>query len=143
MSPKLPTSSECNKVKRILLVDDNKTILKALKNVTKIAIKELKLTNKLEIIKAYDGIDALALFKIDHYTSQSISYIISDHNMSMMDGCDLINLVNKYKLGRNINLYISSTDNEIIKNSNIKNVEFINKPVCKTDIKNLLSNFVI
>jgi len=147
----LKTSNESNEsnlnekasLKRILIVDDNRPILKALKTVTSIAIKDFGLTNKLEIIKAYDGLDALALFKIDHYTSQSISYIISDHNMSMMDGCDFINLVNKYKLGRNIKLYISSTDNEIIKNSNMKNVEFINKPVRKTDIKNLLSNHVV
>jgi len=130
-----------NNIKRILIVDDNKLILKALKNITSIAIKDLNLTNKLEIIQAFDGVDALALFKIDHYTSQSIKYIISDHNMSMMDGCDFIKLVNNYKLGRDIKLYISSTDNEIIKSNNIKNVEFINKPIRKSDIKNLLSNF--
>jgi len=130
-----------NNIKRILIVDDNKPILKALNNITSIAIKDLNLTNKLEIIQAYDGVDALALFKIDHYTSQSIKYIISDHNMSMMDGCDFIKLVNNYKLGRDIKLYISSTDNEIIKSNNIKNVEFINKPIRKSDIKNLLSNF--
>jgi len=129
-----------NRVKRILLVDDNKPILKALKNVTTLAIKDLNLTNKIEILKAYDGVDALALFKIDHYTSQSIKYIISDHNMSMMDGCKFIKLVNNYKLGRDIKLYISSTDNEIIKSNNIKNVEFINKPVSKSNIKNLLLN---
>jgi len=131
-----------NNIKRILIVDDNKPILKALKNVTSIAIKDLNLTNKLEIIMAYDGVDALALFKIDHYTSQSIKYIISDHNMSMMDGCDFIKLVINYKLGRDIKLYISSTDNEIIKTNNIKNVNFINKPVRKSDIKTLLSSFV-
>jgi len=133
---------ENNNIKRILIVDDNKPILKALKNVTSIAIKDLNLTNKLEIIKAYDGVDALALFKIEHYTSQSIKYIISDHNMSMMDGCLFIKLVNDYKLCRDIKLYISSTDNEIIKSNNIKNVKFINKPVRKSDIKTLLSSFV-
>ena len=132
----------CN-FKRILIVDDNKPILKALKNLIKIAIKDLKVTDKVEILKAYDGVDALALFKIDHYTSQSISYIISDHNMSMMDGRDFINLVNNYKLGRDIKLYISSTDNEIIKANKLKNVEFLNKPVRKSDLKNLLSNIIV
>jgi len=136
-------SNKNNNLKRILLVDDIKQILKALKNVTSSAIKDLKLTNKLEIIKAYDGVDALALFKIDHYTSQSISFIISDHNMSMMDGVDFIKLVSTYKLGRDIKLFISSTDNEIIKSNNIKNVEFINKPVRKTDIKDLLSKLMV
>jgi len=131
-----------NRVKRILLVDDNKPILKALKNVTTLAIKDLNLTNKIEILKAYDGVDALALFKIDHYTSQSIRFIVSDHNMSMMNGCEFIKLVDNYKLGRDIKLIISSTDNEIIKSNNIKNVEFINKPVSKSNIKNLLSKFV-
>jgi len=130
-------------VKRILLVDDNGPILKALKNITKIAIKDLKVTDKIEILQAYDGVDALSLFKIDHYTSQSISCIISDHNMSMMDGTDFINLVNNYKLGRDIKLYISSTDNEIIKANKLKNVQFINKPVRKSDIKNLLSNIIV
>jgi len=128
------------KIKRILIVDDNKPILKALKNVTTSAIKDLGLTNKIEILKAYDGVDALALFKIDHYTCQSINYIISDHNMSMMDGSDLIKLVNRYKLGRHIKLIISSTDNELLK-SNIQNVEFLNKPIRKSDIKTMLSNF--
>ena len=129
-----------NKLKRILLVDDNKIILKALKNITTSAIKDLNQTNNIQIIKAYDGVDALALFKIDHYISQSISYIISDQNMSMMDGCQFVKLVNSYKLGRDIKLYISSTDNEILKNTVIKNVEFINKPVRKTDLKLLLSS---
>jgi len=63
--------------------------------------------------------------------------------MSMMDGVDFIKLVSTYKLGRDIKLFISSTDNEIIKSNNIKNVYFINKPVRKSDIKDLLSKYMV
>ena len=119
------------KLRRILIVDDNKLILKALKNVTKAAIKELKLIDKVEIIKSYDGVDALALFKIDHYTNQSLDLIISDHNMSMMEGRDLINMISKYKLERERKLVISSTDNDILRSSDVKNIEFLNKPAKK------------
>jgi len=127
------------KLNRILIVDDNKLILKALKNVTNAAIKELKLTDKVEIIKVYDGVDALALFKIDHYTNQSLELIISDHNMSMMEGRDFLNMVNKYKLEREIKLVISSTDNEILKTLNVKEIDFLNKPAKKTDIIPLIN----
>jgi len=61
----------------------------------------------------------------------------------MMDGVDFIKLVSTYKLGRDIKLFISSTDNEIIKSNNIKNVYFINKPVRKSDIKDLLSKYMV
>jgi len=132
--------NEIRDIKRILLVDDTNPILKALKNVTLNSIKELNLTNNLEIIYAYDGVDALALFKLDHYISQSIHYIISDHNMSMMEGSEFLTLVKKYKLGRQIKLYICSTDNVILKSLNMIDVEFVNKPARKSDIKKILSS---
>ena len=108
-----------------------------MQNVSLGVIKDLELNN-IEIIKAYDGVDALALFKIDHYVSQTIDLIISDHNMSMMDGCDFVNLVERYRLGRDIKLMISSTDNEILKDRGLKFVDFLNKPASKIDIKNIL-----
>jgi len=129
---------ESTKIKRILVVDDNKLILKALKNMLRIIITEFKLNNKIEVISAYDGVDALSIFKIDHFISQSINIIITDQNMSMMEGGDLIKLVERYKQSRNIKLYISSTDNEVLKNLNIKNVEFLSKPARKSELKKII-----
>ena len=90
------------KLKRILIVDDNRFILKALKNKCRQVIKEANLQNDIEIISAYDGVDALGLFKMDFYLGQSIDYIIADYNMSMMNGGDFLKLVDKYRDGRYI-----------------------------------------
>ena len=128
--------------KRILVVDDNKLVLKSLKNLTNRILKEMEVCDRFEVVSGYDGVDALAIFKLDHYISQSISLIISDHNMSMMDGLDLIKLVEKYKEMRDIKLCLYSTDNEELKKLNLKNISFLCKPARKSELRLLLNQIV-
>lgn len=130
------------KIKRILLVDDNKLILKALKKIVNEVISDLNLSEYLQVLTAYDGVDALAIFKMDHYTSQSINLIITDHNMSMMTGGEFIKLVDRYREGRDIKLYISSTDNDTLKNNKMKNVSFLSKPARKSELSKIIEELV-
>ena len=129
-------------LKRILVVDDNKLILKALKKKCRLAIKDLDLQNKIEVISAYDGVDALGIFKIDYYIGQSIDIIIADHNMNMMNGADFLKSVDKYKEGRNIKLFMCSTDNDILKSLKIPNLEFLSKDAPKSELKTIIKEYL-
>ena len=127
------------KIRRILVVDDNKLILKALKKKCRMVLNELNLKN-VEVISAYDGVDALGIFKIDYYLGPSIDIIISDYNMNMMNGGEFLRLVDKYRDNRDIKLFICSTDNDAYKSSGLPNVEFLSKDATKSELKKLLKH---
>ena len=129
------------KLKRILVVDDSKIILKALKKKCRLALKDLNLDNEVEVISAYDGVDELSLFKIDNYLNSSISLIISDYNMNMMNGGDFLRLVDKYRHGRDIKLLMCSTDNDIYQTLKIPNLDFLSKEATKSELKMALKMF--
>jgi len=125
--------NELHKRKKVMVIDDNKIILKSLYNLTKKVIESEKLN--FEVIKAYDGVDALALFKIDKYINQSISYVISDHNMTMMNGVDLMELLKLQKKERGkLELFICSTDNDLLMSKKLDYLKFLSKPLRKSDL---------
>ena len=130
------------KLRRILLVEDTKLLLKSLKKMTNAWINDLNLTNQFEVISAYDGVDAFAIFKIDHYISQTIDCIITDQNMTMMNGLDLLKLVEKHKMGRNIQQYMCSTDNDILKNITNEQINYLSKPTNKNELKKYLNELL-
>ena len=53
----------------------------------------------------------------------------------MMNGLDMLNLVYRYASSNPIELYISSADDSFLKDSNLKYIKFLNKPVSKGEIK--------
>ena len=62
-------------------MDDTSIILKSLEKV----INSCKISN-IVVIKAYDGVDALGLYKIDYFLGKNIKYVITDQNLTMMSG---------------------------------------------------------
>ena len=91
-------------------MDDTSIILKSLAKV----INGCKNPN-MEVIKAYDGVVALGLFKINYYLGKNIKYIVTDQNMTMMSGIDLLSLVSKYSIEKKTKLFISSSDDANLK----------------------------
>ena len=125
--------NELNMRKKIMVIDDNKIILKSLYNLATKVIESENLN--FEVIKAYDGVDALALFKIDKYINQSISYVISDHNMTMLNGVDLMELLKLQKKERGkLELFICSTDNDLLVSKKLDYLKFLSKPLRKSDL---------
>jgi len=93
----------------IFIIDDSTIVLKSLQNMITDIDKGNK--EKLGILKAYDGIDALALFKIDFLLNKSIKVIITDQNMVMMNGLEMLNIIKKFRSSEDIpKLYICSAD---------------------------------
>jgi len=124
-------------IKYFCIADDNGVVLKSLSRVIKSSL-ESKDNAKIEVLKAYDGVEALALFKIDYFLGHNIKYFITDQNMTMMSGMDLINLVKKYADKKQpIDLYISSSDNDNLKDYNTMQ-NFLPKPISKKEIKKII-----
>ncbi len=116
-----------------LITDDNSIVLNSLE----VLINSLKNPN-IEVLKAYDGVEALALFKIDFFLGNKIKYIISDQNMSMMCGVDLLNLVKQYSCDSGYpRLYISSSDDAYLKTC--VNYTFLAKLVTKKNIRDIVN----
>ena len=61
--------------------------------------------------------------------------------MPLMSGIDMLNLVSKYSdKQQNIKCYISSSDNENIKEFKEVKYKLLNKPVCKNDIIKIIDS---
>ena len=69
-----------SKIINTCIVDDNSLVLSSLKNLLKNITDAKKDNNTYGVLKAYDGIEAMALFKIDYFLNKSIKYMISDQN---------------------------------------------------------------
>jgi len=124
------------KVVNTLIVDDNSLILKTLKNLIKTVVKGK--TDNYGIIKAYDGVEALALFKIDFFLNKSFKNVISDQNMSLMHGIHCFEIMKKcLKNEKYLNMYLSTADEDNFKDSNIKYVSLLSKPVSKKALSKL------
>ena len=119
------------------IVDDNNVVLNSVKTL----INSLNNRN-IEVIKAYDGVEALALFKIDFFLNKKIKYIISDQNMTMMTGVELLNLLKKYSSKENKapKLFLSSSDDANLKEFNLKGISFLSKPISKKEIRNIIEH---
>ncbi len=124
-------------INRILIVDNNKSILKAMVRLARNIIKTENLP--FEVIKAYDGVEALGILKLDLYLKRSIKIIISDHIMTTMNGAEFFQLLIKYfrdlKLGNPPKLFMCSTDNNYLKDLKLEGVQFLNKPASRRDMQ--------
>ena len=137
-------------VDKICVVDDNIYFLKAAKNIIAkynekealeiVGQKKEIAPHRYEIIKASDGVEALALFQLDYCYKKSIKFIISDQNMNMMNGDKLLSLVSQYDKEKNTRLYISSADNESqgLNNGNEK-FDVLNKPIALSELRKILN----
>ena len=116
----------------ICIVDDNSVVLKSLHKMI-LEISERKKC-KFGVIKAFDGVEVLAMFKIDYYLKRSFRYILSDQNMSMMNGVEALTLIKKFSPDNPINLFICSSDDSNIKDQNLDFLRFLSKPVSKGEL---------
>jgi len=124
------------KVINTCIVDDNSMVLKSLKKMIK-GISNNK-GGTFEVIKAYDGIEALALFKIDYYVNKSFKYVISDQNMTMMNGLETLAIIKKCLRNENyLKLFVSTSDDAYLKEKKIDYLEFLTKPVSKKELGKL------
>ena len=106
-------------------------------------LKNISETNKkpFEILKATDGVEALALFMLDYFLNKSIKFVISDQNMTMMNGLELLKLINFYsKDNNNPRLFINSGEDDSIIAGNLDFIKFISKPANKNDLKKIFSD---
>ena len=124
-------------ITNFLIIDDNNMVLQCLKKMINDIVKEVN--GKYGILKSYDGIEGLALFKLDYLLNKSIKVIISDQNMSMMNGLEMLNILKKYSISEdNPKLCISSADDSHLKSQNIQNICFLPKPISKKELRKLL-----
>jgi len=125
-----------NKVINTCIVDDNSMVLRSLKKMI-IGISQDK-KETYEVIKAYDGIEALALFKIDYYLNKSFKYVISDQNMTMMNGLETLAIIKKCLRNENyLKLFVSTSDDAHLKEKKIDYLKFLTKPVSKKELGKL------
>ena len=130
----LENLSNTKPVKRIFIIDDNNIVLKSLKNIITNITEEK--SEKPEILKCYDGIEGLALYKIDYLLNKSIKLIISDQNMTMMNGLEMLNIIRKFPFSEGKpQLYICSADKFDIQSQDIL---FLNKPIDKTNLRKII-----
>jgi len=113
-------------------------ILKSLEKMLRDSNKEN--IDNYGIIKAYDGIEGLALFKIDYLLNKSIKLVITDQNMNMMNGFEMLNIMKKYSISENNpKLCLSSSDDSDLKTQSIgKKFYFLSKPINKSELNKLL-----
>jgi len=83
--------------KKILLVDDFNNSLAILKMTLEI--------NKFEVVTATNGQEALSLFK-----TQTFDLLISDYNMPVMNGLELVKQIKGLSENRKFPIVIVSTD---------------------------------
>ena len=120
----------------ICIVDDNSITLNSLAKQLKDVIKNRN--THIHILKAYDGVEALALYKIDYFNKRSFRYVISDQNMTMMHGIEALTLLNKFSSGNPLKLFISSSDDILKENINTKFLNFLSKPISKSELSKLI-----
>ena len=122
----LASDAHRKKYKKILIVDDNKLLLNSLKKSIKKVLGEKY--NNYQIIKAFDGIEALGLFKLDSMFDKSIKYVITDQNMLFMNGIELLKILNNYKDKNPAKLYICTSEDVSIIDEKLPYILPINKP---------------
>jgi len=134
----LENISNPSQIQNILIIDDSNIVLKSLKKSLKEILSRKK--GNYEIIKASDGIEGLAMFKLDNLLNKSIKVIITDQNMTIMNGLDMFNLIKKrINTEDSPKLYISSSDQFDIESKEIK---FLSKPVDKTQLRKALDELI-
>ena len=130
----LENLSNLKPIERIFIIDDNNIVLKSLKNIITDIAKEKN--EKPKILESYDGIEGLALYKIDYLLNKSIKLIISDQNMTMMNGLEMLNIIRKFPFSEGKpQLYICSADKFDIQSQDIL---FLNKPIDKTNLRKII-----
>ena len=104
---------------KILVVDDSETIL--------IRMVDLLTRGGYTVVKANDGDVALEIIK----NSQDFAMIITDFNMPRVDGLTLVEEIRKLASYKStpIIMLTTETDNDIISQSDIFEVTWMNKPV--------------
>ena len=105
-------------MKSILLVDDDKLILKYI---------EIGFNNKFKLLKASNGSEAL---KILNQPNTNIDLIITDYRMPIINGIELANIIKANNKFNNIPLLLTSAapeDDSILKQRHLFN-KIIGKP---------------
>jgi len=121
----------------ICIVDDSDIVLKSFNKMILEISKAKKL--KVNVLKAFDGTEALGLFKIDYLLRRSFKYIFSDQNMTLMNGIDTLKMIHKFSLENPLQLYICSSDDFLIKSQNLEFLKFLSKPVAKPELSKIIS----
>ena len=136
-SPMQETISELQlseKAKRVLIVDDEKSMLEVLE----IFIKTIN--NDVEVDTADDGKQAL-----DKIRTKKPSILVTDIVMPGMSGIDLLNELKKQEIELPILLISGYTDSIFIKNKGIElgdHILFLPKPMLLKDFINALNQLV-
>ena len=58
--------------------------------------------------------------------------------MTMMNGIETLTIIHKHSIENPIKLYLSSSDDTLLKDSNLTFITSLTKPVSKNDIKSKL-----
>ena len=133
------------KKKRILIVDDNKYIRQAIKNLVRSSVEERKQTEDFEILEGNDGVDILKYVIYDQINN-SIKCILTDENMEYLNGSEAIKILrnlekhNKIKY-INITSITSFEDNYTINSITSAGADLIvGKPVTKKKLMEIFDN---
>ena len=120
--------------KKILIVDDSKTMVKINDNI----IKQLGIT---DITHAFDGAEGLAKYK-EAYKSEPFDLILSDINMPIMNGFELLKAIRE--VDKNVGIFMITTEGgreEVIKALRSGANNYIIKPIDKEVLKNKITEF--
>ncbi|MDF3818687.1 response regulator [Leptospira sp. 96542] len=116
----------------IMVVEDNQVNMELLKNLLK------RLTPKSEIISAYNGFDAVELFK-----TKNISLIFMDIQMPVLNGYEATKLIRKFPNGKKIPIIAVTAgviQDEQKKCFDVGMNDFITKPLQKKELQRILNH---
>ena len=122
--------------KRILIVDDSKTMVKINENI----LKQLGITS---IDYAYDGAEGLKLFKekMSNF-DEKYDLILSDINMPILNGFELVEKIRQ--IDRNVGIFMITTEggrDEVIKALRLGANNYLVKPIDKEALKSKIINY--
>ena len=139
-----PTQGNSETIK-ILLIDDNNTIISAHYKLFKDYLTSKNLISKFEIIKLNDGIEGLYEVYKDHVMcSKSIKLIVSDQDMNFLKGSELYSLLkDKFKSYLSYFVIVSALlDNEFSSLIQSIGVDHYSKPLSKGMIDSIYNKYL-
>jgi len=123
------------KSKKVLVVDDSKTMVKINDNI----LKQLGIIN---IVHAFDGAEGLKKYNESIIENDPFDLILSDINMPIMNGFELVKAIREKDKG--VGIFMITTEggrDEVIKALRLGANNYIIKPIDKDILKTKITEY--
>jgi CheY-like chemotaxis protein len=130
---------------QFVIIDDQKLVRENTSNLIRKVLQNMNIEN-FQILEGSDGIDLLNIVRND--TFGQIKAIFIDENMEYLNGSEAVSIVRKLEDKKKIKNYkiasVTAFDDAQTKENILKSgaTTIISKPCTKSDITNVLSNYL-